>query len=137
MLTVSTVVHHTSIIVRSVQTLNVVPGVLVEVVFHTGLDVLPVDSNVIVSIITALLMPKADDMHQFVLTYAHVNATDAQRDQLHSSPFPDLGRTAIARVDVDEVVVRRCFRLETDACTVRISFHCRSQHCAISGGVLS
>lgn len=133
----STIVHDTAVVIRNIQMLYVIPGVLIEVVLHPGLDLVPIDSDEVIAIESALLVPEADDVHQLVLTDAHVNAPDSQRHQLHPAAHADLRSTSIARIDVNEVVVRGSFRLEANACLISVSFHCSSQDCPISERVLS
>lgn len=116
------VVHDASQVIGDVQVLNIVPRVLVEVVFHSRLNVLPVDTDVFVSIEATLLMPEADYVHQLMLTDSHVHATDTEGHELHATTTTNLGRTAVTGIDVDKVVIRGSFRLEADAGFVCVSF---------------
>ena len=46
--------------------LNGVPGILLEVVFHSIDDVAPINSDEAVSVCSRLLVPKPGSVHQFV-----------------------------------------------------------------------
>src|SRR5918993_459903 len=97
----SLVVHDRAVVVRpDVVTIG---DVLVEVVLTTGLDVLPVDGDELVAILTALLVPQADGVADLVDAAPGVTA-GAHRDVLPTGPaHADLRRASGAVKEAHEV----------------------------------
>lgn len=53
------VVHNRASVVGGSQVIDLGQGIFLEVVLHAGLDVVPIDDDIVVSVRTGLLMPKS------------------------------------------------------------------------------
>ena len=99
----SSIVHDGGVVVGSVQ---VVGGLLVEVVGHLWVDVLPVDPDVAVAVAPGLFVLEAQSVVDLVLDDAVVHAAlPVEREHLSASLFAQRGETSGFVLDADVVVL--------------------------------
>ena len=97
------IVHDGGVVVGSVQ---VVGGLLVEVVGHLRVDVLPVDPDVVVAVAPGLLVLEAQSVVDLVLDDAVVEAAlPVEREHLSASLSAQRGEASGSVLDADVVVL--------------------------------
>lgn len=99
----SSIVHDGAVVIRSVQ----VVGVLQEKVEgHIGIDVFPVDPDVVVAVTPGLLVLETQSVHDFVLNDSIVDtALSVDRKHLSVPLFTQRGVTSVSILHRDVVVL--------------------------------
>lgn len=99
----SSVVHDGTVVIWSVQVVGVL---LVKVVGHVGIDVLPVDSDIVVAVTPGLLVLEAQSVHDFMLNDSMVEtAPSVDGERLSISHFTQRGETSTFILHHDVVVL--------------------------------
>ena len=93
--------HHRASIILGPKMVNLVEVVLEEVELHPGLDVAPVDGDVLVPVRPALLVPEPGGVHQLVHHDPRVDAAIAQAHLLRPARSAHTAAASTALHDVD------------------------------------
>eukprot|EP00916_Digyalum_oweni_P011026 GHVL01018338.1.p2 GENE.GHVL01018338.1~~GHVL01018338.1.p2 ORF type:complete len:305 (-),score=20.59 GHVL01018338.1:208-1122(-) len=104
---VCAIVHDRTEVVGSAQQVHVVGSVLGEVVLMLTSDIVGVDGNVGITIVTVLLVPEAQRVVQLVHDGALALTARAQRQLLGTAVTPDLAVTPCVFLDVDIITLSR------------------------------
>lgn len=99
--------HDATIVIDSSQSIHNIVLLLCEIACPIVLNIFPVDKNVIISVIPALLVEKPNSVVQLVQYDADIVTGRAQNEVLRSSVTTDRRMTALSVFDDDIVLLLR------------------------------